>query len=191
MDKTSAYAADDYRLPREVFAQQRWAERELYIRFERRVTVLAARRGVSPAMIDDVVQETLMGVLAALREGRLEDDSRLAAFVYGTARNVISNIRRRESLHAWPAAVEDPDVYAGETPDPLVLLISGEERRRVAACLERLREEDRCILRLAFFDGMPSRDIAAAIGVAPNVARQRKWRALQRFADLWKDALPG
>ncbi len=187
MDASSASRAEDHRLPEAVSAHHAWAERELYVRFERRVTVLAARRGVPPTMIEDVVQETLMGVLTALREGRLEDDHRLAAFVYGTARNVISNIWRRHSLSAWPEAVEDPDVYAGNGPDPLVQLLSREQRRAVASCLESMRPEDREVLRLAFFEGLPPREIADALGVAPNVARQRKWRAQQRFAEIWRD----
>lgn len=179
--------AESGRLYEGVAAEARWAETELYRRFHRRVGLLAARRGVLSRQVDDVIQETLLGVVVALREGRLRDDARLASFVYGTARNVISNIRRRQSLAAYPQAVEDPDVYRADSPDPLVDLITSEERRRVFGCLQRLSDDDREILEMAFYQGMPPREIAATLGLAPNVVRQRKWRALRRFADVWDE----
>lgn len=179
--------SDDASLYEGVAAEARWAEVALFERFERRIRVLAVRRGVPLRYVDDIVQETLMGVVTAFREGRLEDRARLASFVYGTARNVISNMRRRHSLTAWPESVEDPDIYRANTPDPLTSLVRSEERRRVAACLAKLRDEDRAILEMAFYLGHPPREIAEELAVAPNVARQRKWRALRRFGEVWNE----
>src|SRR6185436_2761559 len=61
-----------------------------------RVRAFALRRTRDAALAADVAQEVTMIVIEALREGRVEDPSRLAAFALGVARNVVTSAQRGE-----------------------------------------------------------------------------------------------
>ena len=64
----------------------------------------------------DLAQDVLMHVLTALRDGQLRDQERLAAFVYGTARNVMNNyLRTGRQRRTEPL---DPE-FAAVTADPV------------------------------------------------------------------------
>lgn len=161
-------------------------EAELELRFARRVRYLACRY-VPPEWVDDVVQDTLIAVTMALRNGRLRHAEALPGFVLGTARNVISNLLRRESLRRAHVSIEEMQAQSSKGSDPLQQLITDERRRSIAACLSRLRDEDRRVLFLAFYEGMPPREIARVLNISPAVARNRKSRAVQRFARIYTD----
>jgi len=160
-------------------------EADLAARFEPRIRYLASRH-VHPDWVDDLVQEVLAAVLEALRVGRLEDPQRLPAFVHGVTRNAISNWARANAR--WRRASELDVSPATETDDPLQLLLTVERRKAVVRCLDALRQEDRRILYLSFYQGLSSSEVAKRLGIEPHVARQRKWRALKRFEKLWRES---
>jgi RNA polymerase sigma factor (sigma-70 family) len=174
-------------LAEQVRGGNRQAERQLVDWLTPRLRVIASRR-VPPRLIEDVTQETLCAVVQAVRESRIDDESRISSFAYGVLRNVISNLVRSEkgrSSREGKAVRESSQV---ETETPLDLLIGREEGRRVAACLGSLRKEDREILFLSFYLALPPREVANRLEIQPNVARQRKWRAIQRFTEVYLEA---
>ena len=73
------------------------AEEELVRLFADRVSVLALARTRDRELARDLTQEVMLAVVLALRNGHLREAERLAAFVYGTARNVINNYLRTRS----------------------------------------------------------------------------------------------
>lgn len=158
-------------------------EDELVCRFDRRVRFLVAQR-VHPDSIDDVVNEVLAAVVLAVRERRVREPDRLGAFVHGVTRNAISNWARAaaRARRDWEIETLAPP----ETPDPLRLLLDSETRTAVRSCLEELREEDRRVLRLAYWQGLTPAEVAEELDIAANVARQRLWRARERFKEKWR-----
>lgn len=154
------------------------------IDYERPLQLLARYR-VPPDWVDDVVQETLTAVVVALREGRVRNPDELAGYVYGTARNVISNLLRHDGRRSRTSLDDVRPTPRSETPDPLEIVVDKERREAASRCLDAMREEDRHVLYLAFHRGMKPREIAAELDVEPHVARQRKWRAMKRFETLW------
>ena len=73
------------------------AEEELVSLFSDRIRVLVLARTRDPETARDLTQEVMLAVVLALRHEQLREPERLAAFVYGIARNVINNYLRTRS----------------------------------------------------------------------------------------------
>lgn len=152
------------------------AEEELVSFFHPRVRAIAAVRLHDPEVAEEIAQEAVLVVLRAVREAKLEAPEKLAAFVLGTARNLVNNFIRTRSQRPSevPLDPETPDLST--SPDPVA-----QERQRlvVRAALKRLKALDRRILLLTLVDGMHPREIASVMGMRPKNVRDRKSRAVK------------
>ncbi len=97
MTAKTAPADGDCSLAARIRSGDAAAEEEFVLRFRGRVLALTRARGCDADTADDIVQETLLGVLCALRVGGLRDEQRLPQFVAGTARNLVHNYYRVKS----------------------------------------------------------------------------------------------
>lgn len=127
----------------------------------------------------DVAQETLRRVFVALREGRIRDPDNPAAFIFQTARHVCLHLQRSESRRKRALARESPTYRP--SPDALDRLVSTESRSRVAEAMHRLSGEDQEVLRLFYFDGFDTSEVASELELTAGAVRVRKHRALQRL----------
>jgi RNA polymerase sigma factor (sigma-70 family) len=156
------------------------AETELVREFAQRVFVMAVVRTHDREAARELVQDALMAVIVALRKGQLLDVDKLAAFVHGTARNLINNRLRNESQHPPMEPLPDDLAQGGLTQQ-----LEDEERMQlVREALERLGPEDRRILCMILVEGRKPGEIAAALGLTSEVVRTRKLRAVKKVADL-------
>jgi RNA polymerase sigma factor (sigma-70 family) len=167
------------------------SDRDLVERFWERVRMFTARRVRDAAAAEDLAQETLRRVSAALRDGKVENLQALPAFVFQTARNLCmqrdrSSARESRALARWGAEQSGEATGA----DPLFALVSEERARSVRAALTRLEPGDRQLLEQLYFDDAPSADVAGRLGVTPETLRVRKHRALRRLAAILGDAAP-
>jgi RNA polymerase sigma-70 factor (ECF subfamily) len=161
------------------------AERELAPRYWDRVRLFALRRVRDPAAAEDMAQEVIRLVAAAIRAGRVDDLAALPGFVFRTAHHLClqrfrSTSREARALDRFGA--EAPTEAAG--PDPLVALIGEERRGAVRRAVDALPAADRHLLGLLYFDGVGSATAAERLGVTPEALRVRKHRALRRLAEL-------
>lgn len=125
----------------------------------------------------DITQDVILGVLSALREGRLRCPDRLAQYVSGTT----SNIVRRHLNRRAPVPEFDLDSIACGAP-PLDELVSRRQQLdAVARAFDRLTRRDREILAMTLSDGLTSREVARLTGMSPALVRQRKARALRKL----------
>ena len=62
------------------------------------------------------------------------------------------------------------------------VVVRRERDRVLLAALDALRPEDQELLRLAWWEELPRRDIAAALGCSPNAVAHRIQRVGQRVA---------
>jgi RNA polymerase sigma factor (sigma-70 family) len=152
------------------------AEEELVESFGGRVYAMAMARTRDREASRDLVQDVLWAVVHALRGGHLRAPDKLAAFVSGTARNLINNYCRTRTREARdiPATPEASTVDADQALD---------EQRRAAVvrgALRGLEIIDRNILTLTLVDGLSAVEIAARVGLNPDAVRQRKSRAVKR-----------
>ena len=156
------------------------AETELVHEFSHRIFVMAVVRTHDREGARELVQDVLMAVIGALRKGQLQDADKLAAFVHGTARNLINNQLRSQSQRP-PLEPLPEDLAQSCSAERL----EGAERMRlVHQALERLGLEDRKILWMTLVQGHKPGEIAAALGLTSEVVRTRKTRAVKKVADL-------
>jgi RNA polymerase sigma-70 factor (ECF subfamily) len=155
------------------------AEGELAHQFRRRVFVMLLARLRHRDTAEELTQDTLIAVIAALRKGQLRQPSSLAAFVHGTARNLANNhLRARRTCRDEVEFTSDLQVavppvdFEGAQHTALV-------RREIAV----LEPTDRQILWRTLVGGEKPGEIARSLGLSPEVVRTRKSRAVRRLAD--------
>jgi RNA polymerase sigma-70 factor (ECF subfamily) len=156
------------------------AETELVHEFSHRIFVMGVVRTRDREAARDLVQDVLMAVIAALRKGQLQDADKLAGFVHGTARNLINNFLRDESQR--PPMDPLPEELAQASS--IAQLEDAERVRLVHQALERLGQEDRKVLWMTLVGGQKPGEIAAALGLTPEVVRTRKLRAVKKVTEL-------
>lgn len=140
-----------------------------------------SRRVPEPSDADDVLQEVFLRVHTHL--GALEDESRLAPWLYRIARSaVIDRHRRRDRAQPLPEGFELPgeDPVDGEEPDA-ARAIAGSLRPMI----DRLPELYREALILSELEGLTQREVAARLGLSLTGAKSR----VQRGRKLLKRAL--
>ena len=153
------------------------AENELVQLFQRRILAMMLSRVGEAETARDLTQDTLMAVVVALREGKIREAERLAAFIYGIARNVVSGYYRGRHPDTVPLEPEHAASNAGD------LLENLQRREIVSRLLSSLGPEDRRILDLSLVEGLRSGEIAEHLGLSPEAVRARKSRAIKRAAE--------
>jgi RNA polymerase sigma-70 factor, ECF subfamily len=155
----------------------RSAEEELVQTYRRRVLVIANVRTRDREAAHDLTQEIFIVVLQALRQGRLREPDKLAAFIHGTARNLINDYLRTRGRRA--ECELDPDrAYA---PDLVGELESAERRRLVRLELESFSIADQQILLLSLVDGHTLLEVAERLNMSHDAVRARKSRLLRKI----------
>jgi RNA polymerase sigma-70 factor (ECF subfamily) len=158
------------------------AETELVHEFTRRIFVMAVVRTHDREAARDLVQDVLVAVITALRNGQLQDADKLPGFVHGTARNLINNHLRHESQRPRTESLPEnlaQGALANELED-------SERVRLVHEALERLGPSDRRIVCMSLVEGRKPGEIAGALGLTAEVVRMRKSRAVKKVANLVK-----
>ena len=177
------HSTDD--LPGRIRCGERSAESELVNRFYVSVFAMAMVRTREPETARDVAQDVMIAVLCALRADRLREASSLPGYVSATARNRINHHfrqRGRETV-GTPGPLRDT-----ELPDPEQSAQDAERRRLAMRAIARLGRNEQEILRLTLVEGLKSGEIAARLGLKPEVVRKRKSRAVHRVRQMltWK-----
>ena len=155
------------------------AENEFVRLYGDRVFVMVLARTRDPEAARDLRQEVLMAVLRALRNGQVREAERLAAFVHGTARNLLSNYWRARALQPKEEALSSK----------LLLVEPGNEFETlervnlVRQVLERLDSTDRKILLMTMVEGLKPGEIANRLNLTPEVVRQRKSRSIKKVIE--------
>jgi serine/threonine-protein kinase RsbT len=136
---------------------------------------IVAARVDDAAVAEDLVQETLVRVLAAA--GRV-DAGMLEPYAIATARNVVATAwRDRDRQRRNQHRVVDLD-----TPDPPdTELLASEERTAVAEALARLGDRDREALLAHEVSGRDTRSLAAELGSTPGAVAAQLHRARARL----------
>ncbi len=163
-------------------------DRELAARFWERVRLFASRRLGDVSLGEDLAQETLHRVSAALREGRVDNLQALPAFVFQTARNLClqrhrSAARESSALGRWRA--EQP--AEAEGADVLQALVGAERAAAVRRALSLLEPGDRTLIEQLYYEEAASAVVAVRLRITPEALRVRKHRVLRRLAVLLGD----
>jgi RNA polymerase sigma-70 factor, ECF subfamily len=152
------------------------AEEELVQLFGQRIRTMMVVRLRDTHAADDLVQDTMMAVLVALRAGRLRASDRLAALVYGVARNILhDHLRGTRTRSDVPLS---PEMFPVSSEDH----VAEKERETIVhRALGSLPDAERQILVLTLVEGLKPGAIAQRLGLTPEVCRTRKTRALKKM----------
>lgn len=131
------------------------------------------RRRVHPSHAEDVVGDVM--VVAWRRLDDLPPDpSDARAWLFGVARNILQNFRRREQRNdalAVRLADADDATVAIEAPDLVAM------RLDIASAWPRLRAVEQEAIALSVLDGLTAPEAAVVLGISPTAFRLRLSRA--------------
>src|SRR5262249_915774 len=123
----------------------------------------------------DIVQETFVRVHRAA--SRYAASGRFAPWLFRIAGNLVRHELRRRRVRGWLRGTSPADDAAAieSLPAPAHFDADGplrdaETRAAVACALERLPDRQRLALLLRHFEGLPVRDIAAALETSEHAA---------------------
>lgn len=141
------------------------------------VLAYARRRTSDEVDAQDVVAETF--TIAWRRLSEVPEDAGVLPWLYGVARRVMANQRRGNWRRAeLSARLRSQHVRTVEIESGVV---AGDDRRTVLAALARMRAPDREILRLAVWEELSHRDIAAVLECTESSVAVRLHRARNRL----------
>jgi RNA polymerase sigma-70 factor (ECF subfamily) len=156
--------------------QDREAESELVRRMAPRVRLYGLRHLRDAHAADDLTQQVLLTTIEALRAGRLREPEKLASFVLGTCRMTVLDLRRGAQRRARLLEQFGGDLLAPAAPAPPVL-----DRDQLAHCLQALKERDRTVVVMTFYDERTGADVAAFLGVSEANVRVIRHRAIHQL----------
>jgi len=149
------------------------AESEVCRRMGPRIRLYGLRHLRDHAAAEDLMQQVLIIVLQALRAGRLREPEKLASFVLGASRLTILEIRRgtqrREKLleRFGPEALVPSSSWA-----PCL------DHDRLHGCVQGLKERERWVIVMSFYDEKTGADVAQFLGVSEANVRVIRHRAI-------------
>ena len=117
-----------------------------------------------------------MIVVLGLRDGKIEDPSRLDAFVLGVAKNVISSIRRGERRRTTLLERFGPTFeHVTSIEEPRA------DRAKVENCFAKLTPRAQTVLLLTFYADRSADEIATELGASAGNVRVLRHRALAQL----------
>jgi RNA polymerase sigma-70 factor (ECF subfamily) len=158
-----------------IVAGHREAEAELCRRMAPRIHLYGLRHLRSQTAADDLVQQVLITTIEALRAGRLREPDKVAHFVMGTCRMTVLDQRRGTRRQELLLTEFGGDLVPPPAAAPA---IDGHQLRR---CVEALKERERSVVVLTFYDEQTSREAARALGLSEANVRVIRHRALKQL----------
>lgn len=128
------------------------------------------------SLTDDLIQETFLKIHLAI--GGLKDSSKLTAWVYQIARNVITDNFRKARPHQ---PFSDLAPVAEEELTYLNL------SRCINAKIKALPEKYRQAIVLTTFSSLPQKDLADYLGISYSGAKSRVQRGREKLTEMVAD----
>jgi len=157
------------------------SETVLYEKYSAKVYYLALRELRSLQDAEDVRAETFLRVLQAIRGNQVRSAASLPGFILGVTRNVLRELyaRRTRAADAIP-----PEAVGLTAPSHERLFLDREVQLAIQKTIERLKPRERAVLRMHFYDELPTEEIARRAAIAPERVRLVKSRALKHFREI-------
>ena len=168
---------DDADLVRQISSRHdREAEAELFRRMAPRVRLYGLRHLRDSYATDDLTQQVLITALEALRANRLREPEKLASFVLGTCRMMVLDLRRgarrrEQLLERFGADLLTPS----QSPMPSL------DHEQLARCVQNLKERERAVVVMTFYDEQAGADVAGFLGVSEANVRVIRHRAIHQL----------
>jgi RNA polymerase sigma-70 factor (ECF subfamily) len=154
------------------------AETELFRRMAPRIRLYGLRHLRDGHAADDLTQQVLITALEALRAGRLREPEKLASFVLGTCRMTVLDLRR--GAQRKQRLLEQ---FGADLPVAVQPAMPNLDRDRLARCIENLKERERTVVVMTFYDEQTGADVANLLGVSEANVRVIRHRAIRQLRE--------
>lgn len=157
---------------------------EIYRRYHARLYAFVVRLGGRRHGVDDILQETWLRL--ARHATRLRPDTRLGAWLFTVARNLVLGRHRWQSLDDERLAGL-AHLPRGESPTPFELSAASETERGLERALMALPVKYREVLLLVAIEGLSPQEAAPIVALTPEATRQRLARARAMVQTLMEE----
>ena len=148
-------------------------EREICMRYANRIRAYGLRHLRDATAAQELVQQVLLAVLSALREGRVKEPERLDGYVLGTCRNAVMDVRRAEARQRRLAEQTSAMLPDGYEPEWV-----GLDHIRLTQCLAALAARERAVVVATFIEDRSADEIGKALSLTAGNVRVIRHRAL-------------
>ncbi len=156
----------------------REAEAELFRRMAPRIRLYGLRHLRDAQAADDLTQQVLITTLEALRAGRLREPEKLASFVLGTCRMTVLDLRRGAQRKQRLLEQFGADLLA-----PVPSAIPHFDHEQLSRCVQNLKERERTVVVMSFYDERMGADVASFLGVSEANVRVIRHRAIRELRE--------
>lgn len=154
------------------------AEAEFFRRMAPRIRLYGLRHLRDEHAADDLTQQVLITTLEALRSGHLREREKLASFVLGTCRMTVLDLRRNAQRRQRLLEQFGADLLApAPAPEPYL------DHEQLARCVQNLKERERAVVIMTFYDEQTSVDVSSFLGVSEANVRVIRHRAIHQLRD--------
>ena len=130
--------------------------------------------------LDTVAQDVVFQMYKTLKS--FDPENPFLPWLRGIARHIVKNFwrsreRERKNIGAFKTYLARK-YFSGRTPEPFM-------EHAVRLCVEKLRKNQKAIIKMRYFEGLKSNTIAESFGITPVTVRQR----LSRIREALKNCL--
>ncbi|WP_286573434.1 RNA polymerase sigma factor [Variovorax gracilis] len=152
------------------------AETALYRHLAPRVRRYGLRHLRDASAADDLMQQVMLLVLDQLRTGRLREPERVVSFIFGSCRTLVLAMHRKESRRDALLELHGESLASAE-----ITIAPRHDHERVARCLDALRERERSVLVMSFYDEKPAEVVAGELGLTAGNVRVIRHRGIAQL----------
>jgi RNA polymerase sigma-70 factor (ECF subfamily) len=157
---------------------------QVYQRYSGPMFVVALRVLGSRELAADAMQQAFLQAWRAA--ATVSPDTQIAGWLFTIAKRCAIDVWRKEGRHvgpdASPGAMEDPSA----TPD----LDKIWDAWQVRSALDELANEEREVVRLAYFEGLSQSQIASRLDIPLGTVKSRTGRAQRQLGQLLAHLAP-
>jgi RNA polymerase sigma-70 factor (ECF subfamily) len=166
----------DAELVGQIGSGDRDAEAEFFRRMAPRIRLYGLRHLRDQHAADDLTQQVLITALEALRAGRLREPEKLASFVLGTCRMTVLDLRR--NAHRKDRLLEQ---FGTDLASTAPFATTNLDHQQLARCVQNLRERERTVVVMTFYDERTGPDVANFLGISEANVRVIRHRAIHQL----------
>jgi len=164
---------------------------DLYNRFSRTIRLFVIRR-LGPVGADDIVQNVLLSVMAAVKDGQVRNPACLAGFVRTVTRHAIgAEIKHRLRQRTRMVDIAEPGLHLSDRQDPETLLQRRQVRELAGRILDVMPPRESEILTRFYVNEEPQEQIIAEMRLTLTQFRLMKSRAKARFGEYGRGIASG
>ena len=176
--------SDDVALIQRILAGDENAFATLIEKYQRQVHALAFRKVKDFQTAEDITQETFLRVHQKL--ATLNDPTKFSGWLYAIANHLCiawyrENRLQTESLQEIHISEIETDVYSRYIATEHAKTTAAAQHDLVKSLLTKLKEKDREVITLHYFEEMTSSEIGDFLGVSENTIKSRLHRARQQL----------